>query len=572
MSRVVLLGLDGATFALLNPLLDAHRLPHLGRLRSEGAHGVLRSTLHPLTPAAWTSCVTGLNPGKHGIYDFRRRRAGSYELQPINARLRDGAPLWAILSEQGRRCGVFNVPMTYPPDPVDGFIVSGMDTPGIESPFVYPSGLRASLLAALPDYRIDLDESSGDEDAFLERVQALASVQQRALDYVLGQDANLDFLMAVFVATDRLYHVMWRYLDPTQPAYGGGRGAAVRAVHERIWAGIDDTVGKLRAWAGDGTIMIVSDHGFGPLHKDVYLNHFLEQAGLLVFRAGHEGAPFADAVDWRKTRAYSFGYFGNINLNLRGREPLGCVEQGREAEELKRALIATLATLRDPETHQPIVDSVLRREEVYSGPHVEDAPDLLLIMRDYAYMTRDGYESVRHGIVGPPMSLNSERPAHTGNHRLDGIFMIAGPGVRPGAEVGQATLLDVAPTVLYALGMPAPGMDGHVLRQAFADDYLAAHPPRRLLAPPQAVASGAQREVAVLAQQVSDLQGKVRRLEDEMRAAAGYAGQLEAAIGEKNAHVAGLEAAIEKREKTLGAFQRSVFYRAYRRWQRLFGK
>ena len=190
MSRVVILGLDGATFTLLDPLLLG-RLPNLGLLMREGVHGPLRSTIHPLTPAAWTSAVTGLNPGKHGIFDFRRRRPGSYALEPVNARRRDGAPLWSLLSDMGRRVGVFNVPMTYPPEPVNGFMVSGMDTPGTDSSFVYPAALRSLLLQAVPGYQIDLDESTGVEDEYLARLEALAVAQKQInVDMLIDQPAT----------------------------------------------------------------------------------------------------------------------------------------------------------------------------------------------------------------------------------------------------------------------------------------------------------------------------------------------------------------------------------------------
>ena len=571
MGKVVLLGLDGATFSLLDPLLQGDRLPNLARIARTGVRGPLRSTIHPLTPAAWTTCVTGLNPGKHGIYDFRRRRAGSYTLELVNARQRDGQPLWSILSDQGRRVGVFNVPMTYPPAAVNGFMVSGMDTPGVESDFVYPAPLRGALLSAVPDYQIDLDEATADEDIFLERLQNLAKAELRALDMLSARYPELDFLMAVLVATDRLYHTFWRYLDPAHPDYASAQAARVRSVHEQILADIDAAVGRLYAWAGDdATFMIVSDHGFGPLEKDVYMNRFLLDGGFLRFVETDERRPFAEMVDWPRTQAYSYGFFGNINLNLRGREPLGCVEQGREAEQLKQALTTALYDLRDPETREKMVDAVYRREDLYSGPHVDDAPDLLVVMRDYAYMTRDGYEAVRAGLVGQPMRLSGDRLRHSGNHRLDGIFMMTGPGVQAGQEVGGATLADIAPTVLYAMGLPAPGvMDGRVLRQAISDETLAQRPPRRIASPLTLPESAGKRQVAALAQQIGELEAKAHKAERDRAAAAAYAREIEAAVAAKNAHIAALETELSERTHLWDAYQRTFFYRAYQRWLRI---
>jgi predicted AlkP superfamily phosphohydrolase/phosphomutase len=571
MGKVVILGIDGATFTLLDPLLRDNRLPNLARLAGAGVCGALRSTLHPLTPAAWTSAVTGVNPGKHGIFDFRRRRAGSYALDLVNARQRDAEPIWTTLSRQGRRVGVFNVPMTYPPDPVNGFMVSGMDTPGLPSAFVYPPSLRAALLSAVPNYQIDLDEATTDVDAYLTRVQALADAQNDALTALTERFLDLDFLMAVLVATDRLYHAFWQCLDAAHPAYATARGASVRAVHERVLGEMDKMLGRLWAWAGDDATMIVmSDHGFGALEKDVSINRFLSDAGYLVFRAAAEETALADAVDWPRTRAYAFGFFGNINLNLRGREPLGCVEQGRPAEDLKNDLIARLTDLRDPESGERMVSAIYRREDVYSGPHLGDAPDLLVVMRDYAYMTRDGYEGMQSGLVAPPMSLTTGRLAHTGNHRLDGVLMMAGPGVRAGDTITAATLNDIAPTALYALGLPTPAvMDGHVLRQAFTNETLRQRPPRRIVSPLPAPQSHSQRQIAALATRVHELETAVRAQEDRQSAAADYALRLEQAVQGKDTHIAHLEEALSAHEQRRATYERSLLFRADQRWQRI---
>ena len=571
MSKVVLLGLDGATFDTLDPLMRENCLPHLARLVEAGVRGPLRSTIHPLTPAAWTSCMTGLNPGKHGIYDFRRRRSGSYELELVNARYRDGEALWAILSRQGKRVGVYNVPMTYPPEEVNGFMVSGMDTPGTDSSFTYPASLRTAVLSAVPGYHIDLDEATDDEDVFLARLQALAAAQQQALDLLIEPQSDIELVVAVLAAPERFAHTFWHDLDPAHPSSTGERARKARTVHERLWRNIDEMISRLWSWVGaEGTLIVVSDHGFGPLEKDVYMNRFLWDAGLLTFRAGQESAPFAKTVDWQRTKAYAFGFFGNINLNLRGREPMGCVEQGREAEDLKREIIAALMQLRDPENGQAVVDTVYRREELYSGPHLDLAPDLVVVMRNYAYMTRDGYEGMRHSLMDSPMSRHGRRLVHTGNHRLDGVFMMTGPGVRAGCEITGAQLIDIAPTVLYTLGLPVPGiMDGHVLRQVFTDDHLAEHPPHRLasVAPPSQ--SPAQRQIAALAHQVNALETRVKELEEKRVEAAVYARRLEQVIAEKNVHITELQDKLQRRDVLLKDYQRSIFFRAYKRWQQL---
>jgi len=232
------------------------------------------------------------------------------------------------------------------------------------------------------------------------------------------------------------------------------------------------------------------------------------------------------------------------------------VEQGREAEAVCRELVAALRDLRDPETRQAMVDAVYRREDLYSGPYVADAPDLLVVMRDYAYMTRDGYEGVQGQLVGKPMQRSTFRLPHSGNHRLDGILIMAGPGVRPGAEISGATLLDVTPTVLYSFGIPTPSiMDGHVLRQAFDDDYVNRRPPRRVLSAPPPVEKPIQRELAVWRRIVGRLEDRVRHVEQVAQASGEYARQLEAAIATKNDHIARLESVLTERDTQIASLQ-----------------
>jgi predicted AlkP superfamily phosphohydrolase/phosphomutase len=479
---VVVFGIDGATHTLLDPFLSQGKLPNLSRLRQEGACGTLRSTIHPLTPAAWVSMVTGLNPGKHGVYDFRRRKASGYDWEFVNSQSWHGEPVWSILGSLGRKVGVFNVPMTYPPQPVNGFMVSGMGTPPGSRNFIYPSRLADRFKGRFPDYAVEPDAVTGDLVEYLQRLERSLDQRMEALRFLWRENADLDFFMPVFIETDRLHHVFWRFLDPAMADYHDPSAGLWRERVAALYQKIDGVLGELWAWAGErrGYIVVVSDHGFGPLLKDVYMNKWLVDCGYLRLKS-RAGAPdrasFFAQVDWSKSRAYSFGFFGNINLNLHGREPQGIVEPGRDAEDLKAELTARLLELADPETGEAIVDAVYRKEELYSGLHLDQAPDVLVVMRDYAYMTRDGYDFNSGQLVGPPMRYNPNILAHSGNHRLEGILFMAGEGVRPGFNLQGAAITDVAPTLLYLAGAPVPaGLDGQVLWDAFEEGFVAAHP------------------------------------------------------------------------------------------------
>ena len=477
---IVILGIDGATYAALDPLLARGHLPNLQRMKERGAWGVLRSTVHPLTPAAWVSMVTGLNPGKHGVYDFRRRKEGSYAWELVNSRSWSGEALWSIFSQHGRRVGVLNVPMTYPPQAVNGFMISGMGAPRQLQGCVYPTQLGIWLQERFPDYAVDPDvEQTSDAQQFLAQYAAWLEQRIAVLRLLQEEYAELDFLMVVFTEIDRIQHVFWRYLDASSPDYHAPEAAGIRARVTGMFQQIDNALGELWAWVADrgGYLLVVSDHGFGPLLKDVYINKWLVDNGYMTLKPGAGASgDFFEQVDWDHTRAYSFGFFGNISLNLHGREPRGIVEPGREAEELKQEIAQRLAELSDPESGERVVDAVYRREQLYSGLHVELAPDLLVVMRDYAYMTRDGFDFVSERLMGPPMEHQRTALPHSGNHRLEGIVLLAGEGVRSGVAIGPAEIVDIAPSVLYLAGLPLPAeMDGRVLTEAFEADFLGAH-------------------------------------------------------------------------------------------------
>jgi predicted AlkP superfamily phosphohydrolase/phosphomutase len=476
---VVLFGIDGATYSILDPFIRASKLPHLSRLKQEGAFGILQSNIHPLTPSAWVSMVTGLNPGKHGVYDFRRRKASSYDWEFVNHQSWDGEPLWSMLSAQGRKVGVFNVPMTYPPRSVNGFMVSGMGTPPHSQNFVYPSDLAAKFYEHFPNYEVDPGITINNPNEYLLRCCQSTDEHIEAARFAWQECSDLGFFMPVFIQTDRVHHAFWRFVDPSLPDYHAPSATAIREDIISIYQKIDTFLGELWAWTTDqhGYMVVVSDHGFGPLLKDVYINAWLIDKGYLRLKS--DPVPYAerrffDQVDWDKTRAYSFGFFGNINLNLYGREPRGTVLPGREAETLKDEIVTGLSQLSDPDTGKAIVSAIYRKEELYSGLYVDQAPDLLVVMENYAYMTRDGFDFSSSKLMGPPMEHNKQALPHSGNHRLEGVILMAGEGVRRGLEIQGALITDVAPTVLYMAGCPVPtGLDGRVLLRAFDETFVA---------------------------------------------------------------------------------------------------
>ena len=509
-SRVWVIGLDGVPWTLLQPWIDAGHLPTLARLQAEGAYGGLRSTLQFLTAVAWSSFITGMNPGKHGIFDFARRIPGTYDQELTNAARRSGRSLWRILSDAGRRVGVVNVPMTFPPEPVQGFLISGLDTPGLDSPYTYPPELKA----AVNDVHFIAVSTVGKSHAqylaeTLEGIDKRFELLWRTLDR-----EPLDFYMWVEMETDAIQHCSWHLMaDPAQPNHD-----AILQVYRRIDRHLKRVVEHVPA---DVTLIVMSDHGAGPIVKTVYLDRWLAQRGWLHFRQGEElglgdrarhvarlgvrqtlylaqrflpvgvkgylkrftGAhaaveTFIDKaeVDWAQTLAYSAGNLGNINLNIKGRDPMGVVDPS-EVDTVIDDITEALLELRDPDTGEPMVVEVLRRDEVYTGSLLDRAPDLLIRWTDDKYLATKDYEGKPDGpLFGTKQKFGRHGAAYaldqTGTHIMEGMCILYGNAILPGARLVKAQLIDVAPTILHLLDVPIPrAIDGRVLTEVLTPAY-----------------------------------------------------------------------------------------------------
>lgn len=486
MTRFLLIGLDGAEPSLMTEWMNEGRLPHLAALRDRGCFGPLRSTCPPVTFPAWTTCVTGVNPGKHGIIDFTEMLPGQYALRFVNASHRRAPALWNILSEAGRRVGVLGVPGTYPPEPVNGFMVSGFDSPvatTVGPSMVYP----ASLFPEVKQWRFaDFQESrigpGWHDRAAPALLRAIADKEAIACRMLAREP--WDFFMVVFGESDTAGHHFWLFHDPRSPRHRPGHAHVLRNVYERL----DTAVGALTAAAGDETrVAVVSDHGFGGAGDGViHLNNWLAENGYLQFTdsptpwmkrlalaalpAQWQGALFRrfphlagraesqsrfGGIDWVNTSAWSeeLNYFPSIRINLQGREPQGRVRP-QDYTELVRTLCVQL------ETWHPIAHA-WPRDTVYHGACVDKAPDIILeaaLENGYAHacLRSRGGPSFRR--LRPDEHLGGKERGMNGVHRPMGVIFLSQP-----ANINGSGLEDIAPTVLAALGVSAPPMDGRAL-------------------------------------------------------------------------------------------------------------
>jgi len=528
--RVLTIGLDGATFNLITPLMAQGLLPNLARLMREGSWGTLRSTIQPSSEQAWAAFMTGTNNGKFGVYGFQKRRPDSYQFDYVNGHSIAGRSLWRTLSDRGKQVIVINVPMTYPPEAVNGVLISGLMTPGVHSQFTHPDGIYQELCEACGDYRIDVDIESGQlspEHLLTLADDAIEMIHLRTCATLhLARTRPWDFLMAMYDASDRLAHKFWKYWDVTHPLHDPALADTLGNVLPRIYQELDRAVGELWEALVDErtTVYIISDHGFGPMEKAVYLNRWLAQKGYLKLKTSVSADPKQQAqlalraslrkavhlldspwvskmkrwafyrfpglkgtlyssvafaqMDWSQTQAYALGTMGNIYLNLKGREPRGSVAPGAEAEALIAQLMADLRELRDPDTNEPVFFAVYRGSELYHGPRAHEAPDVVGVKTNRYHVVTADWQSGDEVVValGDDMHFVSDQ---SGQHALDGVLFAQGPAIRPNQQVQSARLMDMAPTILHSLGQNIPdGMDGKVLEALFEPAWLQNHPVR----------------------------------------------------------------------------------------------
>jgi predicted AlkP superfamily phosphohydrolase/phosphomutase len=492
--KTVIIGLDGATFDIITPLARAGRLPVLSRLVREGASAPLVSTILPNSFPGWSSCTTGTSEGMHGVFSPFIKNPASYGVRAMSGRDIMTRPVWDIISEQGGRSIVLNVPTTYPPEAINGLMVTGMLTPGLASEFTYPATLKKELLDAVPDYVIE-PERIPDRRARAAEFRRAIDVRERALKFLMSR-GEWDFLMVVFSVLDRAQHDFWADMDPQHPRHDPNTSPEFRGFIHEIYERLDRAVGNIiEQLPPDTRVFVVSDHGFCSELYEVRVNELLAKAGLLAFRSPatrrtrarvislkekiarrlapqksngslldrkvRYGSAFLDEIDWSRTRAY-FAQDKGVWVNLAGRESIGIVSQSQFDSIIEEAR-AALVELVSPVDAEPVFEKVLRREEAFSGNYAGRLPDLVMVPRrdHYVYNERPSYGDV----IVPADST-------TGTHSRDGIFIAWGRGIRRDAAFAdKPNLRDIGPTALASLGCPlTEDMDGRPLAESFAEE------------------------------------------------------------------------------------------------------
>jgi predicted AlkP superfamily phosphohydrolase/phosphomutase len=527
--QTVLLGLDGATFTVLDPLMREGVMPFLKEFAASGVRGNLRSVIPALTPPAWTSLTTGRSPGHHGIFDFFCKESPeSHDIRIATARDIRAETVWSLADRHGLRTMALNFPLMFPPPRLNGFVVPGWMPWRQMRLGCHPADLF-DRLKKLPGFNaqelaMDLNPEAKAlqgcrEEEYEEWVllHIRREKQWSAIMRALMQEDPCELTAIVFDGVDRIQHLCWRFL-------AAGPGASLTAAEQKIrerclqyFRELDGILAEVVSLAGpDATVVFASDHGFGPQTGTFFVNAWLEQRGDLGWaRADAPRAEEAQALgieqlarhafllDWTKTRAYAPTPSGNgIHIVPFGPEhPSGI--RPAEYHAFRDALARDLRAVVDPATGAPVVARVHTRDEVFDGPCRELAPDLTLELVDGGLIS----------ILASDVPFRT-RAVASGTHRPEGIFMARGPGLECGVRLEALSILDVAPLLLESLDLEIPAdLEGRVPAGAFHPAWRRARRVRPEPVPAPADGVGAPAEGALftkedelkLAQRLRDL-------------------------------------------------------------------
>jgi predicted AlkP superfamily phosphohydrolase/phosphomutase len=439
--RVVFIGIDGTPYTFMQRLIAEGKAPNAGRLAGQGSLLRMDSVWPWVSSVAWSSMMTGVNPAKHNIFGFIDRDPATYKQFIPTSRHMRARTLWEVLSEAGKRVAVVNVPVTYPPRPVNGILVAGFLSPTLDKA-VYPESYLPTLKSL--GYIVDADpwKARESKDLALQEVHAALEARIRTLFYLFDNE-EWDYLHVHVMETDRLHHFLWQQMEEGHPTYA----PAFYDFYRRI----DEMLGRLAdRLDGNTTLMWMADHGFCTIKKEVYVNRWLMDNGWLTLRTvPPDRKKGLDEIDPGSV-AYSMDP-GRVFIRVQGREKEGVVSPGAEYESLRSQIATAALDLRDPDDGSPIFQAAFKREELYHGPYLEQAADLILA-------PHDGYDP-----KGPLYrdALTYKGDELVGMHTYDDAMLYVGGQAIPQTRF---SVPNVMPTILALMGVPRPaGLDGESL-------------------------------------------------------------------------------------------------------------
>ena len=460
-TKVVIIGLDCCEPSLAFDRFAA-RMPNFTRLKERGIWGKLKSCDPPITVPAWMSMMSSKDPGTLGYYGFRNRADHSYEKMTTATSLAVKEPLlWDYLGRAGKKVILLGVPQTYPPRPVNGYMVTDFLTPSIESNYTYPADLKTEI-ASLPDvhpYEFDVSDFRTPDKGTIRDSLVRMTRKRFALAKHLMTTKPWDFFMMVEMGTDRVHHAFWQYMDPSHHRYEPGN--PFESVIEDYYVQVDQEIGQLlEVLPKDTTVFVVSDHGGQCMEGGVAINEWLYSKGYLVLQEEPKVPSRLEAVkvDWARTTAWgSGGYYGRLFLNVKGREPHGLIAP-EDYESTRSKIAAELEALGDPQG-RPLGTRVLKPESLYKTVRGAAPPDLFVYFGDLRW------RSVGTIGTGQIHTYENDTGPDDANHAPLGMLIAKGPGIaHPSEPTEGMQLMDVTPTVLKLFGLDVPAdLQGHVI-------------------------------------------------------------------------------------------------------------
>jgi predicted AlkP superfamily phosphohydrolase/phosphomutase len=492
---MVLIGLDGATFHVLDPLMKDGVMPFLRDFVKSGVRAELNSVIPPITPPAWTSLVTGRNPGAHGVFDFFQKEAGSAHIRFTTSQDVRCETLWSMASRHGARVTTLNFPLMMPPPAINGNVISGGWITWRQLRLgCHPEGLYDKI-KALPGFNpknlaLDMSheakalEGCREEDyepwvrLHIQREQLWGGI----LEFLMEEDPS-DLTALLFDGVDKIQHLCWRFISPDSEnlplSSWEGR---IRELCLEYFSKLDGLLRRIVELAGaDATVLMASDHGFGAQRETFFVNAWLEKNGYLKWAGQKEGGGYDASgilgmsqlakhvymIDWNETCAYASTPSSNGIHIVRAAESGQKGVKDSEYESFREALKEKLYTIAGPGGGAPVVKHVFTREEAFQGPTMNDAPDLTLVLRDGGLVS-----------ILPSHEVVKVREKPSGTHRREGVFMAKGPGISEGLTSAPLSILDVMPVALYSLGIPIPEeIEGRFPQEIFDPKVLKQRPP-----------------------------------------------------------------------------------------------
>jgi len=491
MPKVFVMGIDGGSFDLIKRWRGD--LPNFDELMQKGTSGYLHTIVPMLTPPAWTSFSTGKNPAKHNIFDFFKIK--NYNKELTSSYDRKTEAIWDVLSMNDKRSIILNLPSTYPPQPLKGVMVCSGEAPSIESDFTYPKDFKNKIFKLNPNYKIEVGLNSLEYKNYHKFLEDLYKVTNDYKDLILYliKSEEWELFITVFEDIDRLQHYFWRYMDPEHPGYTKGNEFE-SAIHN-YYIRLDKVLGEIKNNLDeDTTIFIVSDHGFGPLYKQVFVNNLLLEKGFLNLKTNKNkenidikhflidityklrlkhlipklsknlrdklkkaipsiNPDFLD-IDLDNTKAYFNSYSGQyLLINLKGRDEKGIVDKN-EYDTILNDIKNELLNLKDEGKN--VIKNVYFANEIYNGENIKNSPDLFVVTED-GYILQEGFNSKLIDYFDKTKNYRS------GEHRDNGILIIKGQNVKRNHNL-DANLFDIFPTILSLLNIPIPeDIDGKLI-------------------------------------------------------------------------------------------------------------